>query len=428
MTIEGLQTELRMASQGEPGLIENSINSHTDGGDDADADHHHDDVVDHLDVIDSQIGAFSNLTNAANSIVIPPSSWYSRKPVAVLPSLPRKTDDSENSEEFDDILDRHVDDVLKRPSKIRRTLMGVWSFLKTRNPINCLNQRSSYLLVFWGAAIVIFLAKIINFHNANTQGFWIEVSSQVETGLFTLTSIGLIPSRALDTYRIYKIWTYKRRTTKLRKKAGLPELFDVDDLPDPVYDPNYVHVLTEEEQADLHRQQRKLQYSQTWYRAHGTETHRAFPINMALLICFLNDGNSFFQASALMSIVMLQIFLCGTMWGLNRFERPPWTTGLLIPASFICGIAAAVVIWKGGERTKRVDEVKDRLRAALANKPPPEDDQLPQSLSRNPRPGTNSTSAMLVDESREKDRDHASASSIIEESMTVPRASKFDEL
>jgi hypothetical protein len=86
------------------------------------------------------------------------------------------------------------------------------------SPINCLNQRSSYLLVFWGAAIVIFLAKIINFHNANTQGFWIEVSSQVETGifhatylseivphcilkgLFTLTSIGLIPSRALDTY------------------------------------------------------------------------------------------------------------------------------------------------------------------------------------------------------------------------------------
>lgn len=51
MTIEGLQTELRMASQGEPGLIANSINSHTDGGDGADADHHHDDVVDHLDVI-----------------------------------------------------------------------------------------------------------------------------------------------------------------------------------------------------------------------------------------------------------------------------------------------------------------------------------------------------------------------------------------
>jgi hypothetical protein len=72
--------------------------------------------------------------------------------------------------------------------------------------------------VFWGAAIVIFLVKIINFHNANTQGFWVEVSSQVETGklnirlrfrsfnfsvflgLFTVTSIGLIPWRVLDTY------------------------------------------------------------------------------------------------------------------------------------------------------------------------------------------------------------------------------------
>lgn len=87
MTLEGMQTDLRMSSQGEPGLIEHSINlSHTE--DEGDVDLHHDDVVDHLDVIgnivnlfrrktaahgdpkDMQIGAFSNLTNAANSIVM----------------------------------------------------------------------------------------------------------------------------------------------------------------------------------------------------------------------------------------------------------------------------------------------------------------------------------------------------------------------
>jgi hypothetical protein len=56
-------------------------------------------------------------------------------------------------------------------------------------------------LVFWGAAIIFFLASFINFHNANTQGFWVEVSSQVENALFTLTGIGLIPVRAIDTYR-----------------------------------------------------------------------------------------------------------------------------------------------------------------------------------------------------------------------------------
>lgn len=37
-------------------------------------------------------------------------------------------------------------------------------------------------VVFWGAAIVIFLAKIINLHNDNLQGFWVEVSSQVTNG------------------------------------------------------------------------------------------------------------------------------------------------------------------------------------------------------------------------------------------------------
>ena len=36
--------------------------------------------------------------------------------------------------------------------------------------------------VFWGAAIVLFLSKIINLHDPDTQGFWIEISAQVETG------------------------------------------------------------------------------------------------------------------------------------------------------------------------------------------------------------------------------------------------------
>jgi hypothetical protein len=76
---------------------------------------------------------------------------------------------------------------------------------------------------FWGAAIVIFLVKIINLHNEDRQGFWVEISSQIENGksahgfilpassdypdkfaeiaLFTVTGIGLIPWRVIDTYR-----------------------------------------------------------------------------------------------------------------------------------------------------------------------------------------------------------------------------------
>ena len=54
------------------------------------------------------------------------------------------------------------------------------------------------------------------------------------------------------TLGVVKIWRYKRLIAQRRVKAGLPELYDPDDLPDPVYDPNYVHVLTEKEQIDLH--------------------------------------------------------------------------------------------------------------------------------------------------------------------------------
>jgi len=61
-----------------------------------------------------------------------------------------------------------------------------------------------------------------------------------------------------------------------------------------------------------------------------------------------------------------QIILCGTMWGLNRFQRPPWSTGILIPASFLCGIIASVFIWRGGQKTKRTKQVEERLRLVLA--------------------------------------------------------------
>ncbi|KAG8982219.1 hypothetical protein FRB90_006954, partial [Tulasnella sp. 427] len=211
-----------------------------------------------------------------------------------------------------------------------------------------------FLVAFWGAAIVIFLAKIINLHNADLQGFWVEVSSQVTNALFTATGVGLIPWRAIDTWRIGKIWYYKRLTRKLRKEAGLEELVDEDDLPDPAYNPDYVHVLTDEQQDELHYQQLKFQQSQTWYRPHATETHRAFPINTGLLICLLIDLNSVFQ-----------IMLCGVMWGLNRFTRPAWTTGSLIPASFLCGIGASIFIWRGGAKSKKTAQVESKLREAL---------------------------------------------------------------
>ncbi|KAF8272553.1 hypothetical protein EI94DRAFT_1856812 [Lactarius quietus] len=316
--------------------------------------HHDDDVVDHLDVIDPQVATVAALTNTANAILLPPFAFYNRKPVVVLPHSGRDQDldgASVHTASTDE-LDRHVHDVLKRKQKYRRIMKGVWAFLKT--PLGFLFGLYGFLVVFWGTALVFFLAKWINVGNTTTQDFWVEVCEQIENGLFCLTGIGLIPWRLIDTYRMIIIWYYKRMTKKLRKKAGLPELYDKDDLPDPIFDPNYVHVLTDEQQYELHHQQKKFMKSQTWYRPHGTETHRAFPINTALWICLLNDGNSVFQCA-----------LAACMWSMNRFNRPAWTTSILIPLAFGCGIASGVLIWQGGKKTKRTERVEERLRRVL---------------------------------------------------------------
>ncbi|OCH92936.1 hypothetical protein OBBRIDRAFT_802282 [Obba rivulosa] len=332
LSLLGRQTDLVVLEDpGVPGRIDRALSlSHigTCEGSLEEGEHHHDDIVEHLDVI----------------VVLPRRRQRQKDAGSAEKGQALEEDD-------EDLLDQHVEDVLRKRDRLRRVMQGVWSFLKTPLGVslffrNVITAIYGFLVVFWGTGIVFFLAKFIDLHNSITQGFWVELCQQVETG-------------------IVKIWRYKRRIAKLRRKAGLPELYDPDDLPDPVYDENYVHVLTEEEQMDLHYQQHKFMESQTWYRPHGTETHRAFPIkfsngcsklySIALWICVMNDLNSFFQC-----------LLSGTMWGLDRFARPAWTTATTLPAAFIAGIAAAVLIWWGGRKTKRTEEVERRLRMALA--------------------------------------------------------------
>ena len=50
---------------------------------------------------------------------------------------------------------------------------------------------------------------------------------------------------------------------------------------------------------------------------------------------------------------------------MNRFERPGWTTGVLLPLAFGCGILSGIFIWRGGKKTKRTERVEERLRLAL---------------------------------------------------------------
>ena len=69
-----------------------------------------------------------------------------------------QTSTGDESTEEEDPLDQHVKDVLKKSKKewLKRSLKGVWAFLKT--PMGIIVGIYGFLVVFWGAALVIFLA------------------------------------------------------------------------------------------------------------------------------------------------------------------------------------------------------------------------------------------------------------------------------
>lgn len=125
------------------------------------------------------------------------------------------------------------------------------------------------------------------------------------------------------------------------------------------------------------------------------------------------------------------------------FQRPAWSTGILIPLSFLCGIASAVLIWHGGQKTKRTAEVEKRLRMALASERTknsrdklgnvgdavmsrdlvisPTDDPgvyVSNGSSEPEEQATGSTVATSHDEHRSDDKD---SSICIEENMDIPK-------
>ncbi len=89
----------------------------------------------------------------------PPLSFYSRKPVIVLPRLKkkrRKVTDAEKGETppdqhtHQDALDEHVEDVLSKHDKFRRVMQGVWSFCKTPLGVSmsCISPGTVMLIMF----------------------------------------------------------------------------------------------------------------------------------------------------------------------------------------------------------------------------------------------------------------------------------------
>lgn len=115
-----------------------------------------------------------------------------------------------------------------------------------------------------------------------------------------------------------------------------------------------VVVLTPDEQATLSHHQRKLHQSHSFYRYHETATHHAFPLDLLITIVCLLDAHS-----------MLQTCLVGVTAGINYLVRPTALTAGLIACSLSCNAVAGFLIYWGGRKTKKTEEVERRLKIAI---------------------------------------------------------------
>ncbi|CDU25994.1 uncharacterized protein SPSC_06165 [Sporisorium scitamineum] len=355
-------------------------------------------LVDALEIVDPGVSAAGHLSNIGNSLIFPNiPALYDRRAVVDLPAQEvdanaasteatlqleegRHPTPAASKDDHDDLhLDAYVHELLTKKQKFKRAMQGVWAFLKT--PVGVIAGIYGFLVVFGGAALVLFLIGAID--GGKNKDFWVEVFSQFENGLFTIPGVGLIPWRLRDTWRAAWIAYYQHLMWRLRKKQGLPKLADKNDVPSmvaakqkakkkrteptdssdeedqptPKPELSADAVLSPHQAVHLYALQTAFAESQSWYRPHETFTHHAFSISYALSITILNDLNSLFQC-----------LLCGYMWGYatHYHDRPAWSTGTFMPCSFLAGIGAAVCIWKGGEKSKKKREVEEKLLAAFA--------------------------------------------------------------
>ncbi|MCJ1372524.1 hypothetical protein MMC20_003749 [Loxospora ochrophaea] len=181
---------------------------------------------------------------------------------------------------------------------------------------------------------------------------WIEIDSQILNALFCVTGFGLVPWRFRDLYYLLKFRVLKQQDA-LRKLAGIHRgwfrLAGSDRLPP---------IATE---ADLDDSNPAVPFPAskvpdnplTGIRAPATPVWKLDYVIWAYVI---NTG--------------FQCCLSGFMWGLNRYRRPSWSTGLFVALACIVAALGGLMVFMEGKKVKKVEgipvEEEALLRAAEA--------------------------------------------------------------
>lgn len=218
-------------------------------------------------------------------------------------------------------------------------------------------------VVAWGGMLFLLLcnaSQAMCYPNCNAidspRRKWIEYDSQVLTALFSLTAFGLAPWRFRDLYYLMK-YRVMGRQDALRRLGGIhrdwfrmpgSQNLPVDVGPKNI-DDHLARGTVAESLVPLPAK-RIPDAPLTAVRAPAT------PVWKMDFMIWMMIWNTLFQC-----------VLSGFMWGMNRYVRPSWSTGLFVALGCIVAGVGGILMFFEGKKVKSIEGVPltDRDRARL---------------------------------------------------------------
>ncbi|KAK6601601.1 hypothetical protein H4I96_06942 [Botrytis cinerea] len=220
-----------------------------------------------------------------------------------------------------------------------------WKFFIT--PVGFLVTVYGLNVVAWGGMLFLLLCNASpamckpTCNDINSpRRIWIEIDSQILNALFCVTGFGTIPWRFRDLYYLLQ-YRVGKNEMGLRRLAGINRswfrLSGSQSL-SPEIGPS--QLATQDSDTPLPR-----------VRAPATAMWKLDFVVWAMV------WNTFLQA-----------VLSGFMWGLNRYDRPSWSTGLFVALACMVAAAGGIMSFVEAKKVKAIEGVpvseedRERLR------------------------------------------------------------------
>jgi len=240
----------------------------------------------------------------------------------------------------------HFPPKFKWQESTRFGLVAFWKFFIT--PKGFLIVIYSLNVVAWGAMIFFLLLNAAPAMCNPTcddidspRRKWIEYDSQILTALFCVPAFGLAPWRFRDWWHLLryrclgdklalrKLAAFHKGWFRLRGSQELAVDIGPDNIP-----PNI-----EKERLPF-PEDKMAPPPLTGVRAPATAYWK---MDLEVWMMVLNTFG--------------QCALCGIMWGMNRYDRPSWTTGFLVAFASIVAMVGGWVEFSEGKKVKAVEGV-----------------------------------------------------------------------